>query len=302
MEVSVILPSYNHAPFLKDRIDSILNQSFQDFELIILDDKSPDNSQYVIEQYRGEPRISHIVYNESNSGLTYKQWNKGVGLAKGKYVWIAESDDTAHPELLETLYNNITNTEGAVISYCQSARMNKDGKIGGSWVDQGKKESIDLFSSDFVMDGMNFIENYMLLRNFIPNASANLFNRETFIKIGKADTNVGYMSDWLTWMKMLTQGKVVFSSKSLNNFRNHLDPQTPPKWTNAKNYRSKTSHINMRKAFAIYAKENKLSKKIQKRNKRMLAKNYLEEAIFLSIRWQIVAILGYVLNALKYLR
>ena len=62
--VSVIIPSYNHEKFLKERIDSVLNQTFQDFELIILDDLSPDNSREIIESYRAHPKVSHIIFNE----------------------------------------------------------------------------------------------------------------------------------------------------------------------------------------------------------------------------------------------
>ena len=99
--VSVIIPSYNHEKFLKERIDSVLNQTFQDFELIILDDLSPDNSREIIESYRAHPKVSQIIYNEKNSGSTFFQWNKAVlSLAKGEFIWIAESDDVADPKFL----------------------------------------------------------------------------------------------------------------------------------------------------------------------------------------------------------
>ena len=99
--VSVIVPNYNHAPFLRRRLDSIFNQTYQDFEVIILDDCSSDNSKEIIEQYRNRPQITHIVYNEVNSGSPFKQWAKGFDLAKGEYIWIAESDDWAELNFLE---------------------------------------------------------------------------------------------------------------------------------------------------------------------------------------------------------
>src|SRR5207342_2166753 len=80
-EVSVIIPNYNHAVYLEQRIESVLNQTFQDFELIILDDCSPDNSRDVIDQYRVNSKVSHIVYNSINSGSTFKQWQKGIELS-----------------------------------------------------------------------------------------------------------------------------------------------------------------------------------------------------------------------------
>src|ERR1700742_1367615 len=102
-KVSVIVPNYNHSRYLNQRIDSVLSQTYQDFELIILDDCSTDDSRKIIKQYQEHPKVSHIVFNETNSGTTFKQWKKGIELAKGKYIWIAESDDWCEPNLLETL-------------------------------------------------------------------------------------------------------------------------------------------------------------------------------------------------------
>lgn len=78
LKVSVIVPNYNHALFLEQRIESILNQTFQDFEVIILDDCSTDNSKKIIEKYRTHPKVSKIIYNDVNSGNTFKQWNTGI--------------------------------------------------------------------------------------------------------------------------------------------------------------------------------------------------------------------------------
>ena len=103
--VSVIIPNYNHAAYLDERIQSVLKQTYQNFELIILDDCSPDNgaSRDVIEKYRDNPHVCHIIYNEANSGFTFKQWHKGMELEKGELIRIAESDDACEKTLLDTL-------------------------------------------------------------------------------------------------------------------------------------------------------------------------------------------------------
>ena len=80
--------------FLRRRIESVLCQTYQDFELILLDDCSSDESRSLLSEYAGDPRV-RIEFNEVNSGSPFKQWNKGVRLARGEYVWIAESDDYA---------------------------------------------------------------------------------------------------------------------------------------------------------------------------------------------------------------
>src|SRR6185312_2167115 len=118
--VSVIVPNYNHAKFLDQRIDSIINQTYQQFELIILDDCSTDNSREIIEQYRMHPKVSKIVFNEVNSGSPFEQWEKGIGLATGEYIWIAESDDYADERFIESLMALIKIEPETGLAYCGS--------------------------------------------------------------------------------------------------------------------------------------------------------------------------------------
>src|SRR5436190_523139 len=122
--VSVVIPNYNHAEYLKQRIDSVLTQTYADIEVIILDDCSTDNSRAIIESYRGHEKISHIVFNEQNSGNTFQQWDKGIQLTKGEYIWIAESDDWCEITLLETIINGLQQNTDCVLGYCQSYGIN----------------------------------------------------------------------------------------------------------------------------------------------------------------------------------
>src|SRR5262249_35072754 len=121
-KVSIVVPNYNHARFLPQRLDSILGQTFQDFELILLDDCSTDDSRTILSQYARDPRV-RIEFNEVNSSNPFKQWNKGVGLARGEYVWIAESDDYADARLLENLAPRLDDEPRAGFAYCRSWRV-----------------------------------------------------------------------------------------------------------------------------------------------------------------------------------
>jgi glycosyltransferase involved in cell wall biosynthesis len=125
--VSVIVPNFNHSEFLAERMTSILSQTFQDFEIIILDDKSTDNSREVIEQYRNNSTVSKIIYNEQNSGSPFIQWNKGIECANGKYIWIAESDDVCDSNFLHVLVGRLEQDHAVTAAYCKSARIDEFG-------------------------------------------------------------------------------------------------------------------------------------------------------------------------------
>ena len=210
--VSVIIPNYNHAPYLKQRIDTVLNQTFQDFEVIILDDCSTDNSKEVIESYAHHPKMSHIIFNTTNSGSPFLQWEKGINLAKGKYVWIAESDDWCEPSLLEDLMEGIQKDPDCVISYCQMYYINGENKI--------KWQSNHKYLSE-VVDSNTFIQDYLAVKVSIYNASMAIFKRESFKKVSRDFTTFKFSGDRLFWIEVARQGKTHISGKVLNYFRKH---------------------------------------------------------------------------------
>ena len=73
--ISVIIPNYNHARYLEQRLDSVFNQTYPNFEVIILDDHSTDNSLEIINRYKDDPNLSQIIINDTNSGSVFKQWD-----------------------------------------------------------------------------------------------------------------------------------------------------------------------------------------------------------------------------------
>lgn len=213
-KVSVIIPNYNHAEFLSQRIDSVLNQTFPDFEVIILDDCSKDNSRAVLMQYQHHPKVSHLVFNEQNSGSTFKQWEKGIELATGTYIWIAESDDWCEPTLLEHLLDGFNQDPECVVSFCQSYFIRDTNRITD--ISPAK------FLSEMV-DGHTFLKERLLLHNPIFNASMVLWKRELFTGIPKEFKNYKMCGDWCFWMEVVLFGKVHVSGRVLNYFRKHAN-------------------------------------------------------------------------------
>ena len=132
--VSVIIPNYNHATYLPSRLSSIANQTCSNYEAILLDDASNDNSVSILNSFLSDTRF-HLHINTNNSGSTFAQWNKGVALASYEYVWIAESDDVADNFLLESLIKKMEIDSEIVIAYSQSNRINEKDEVSGTWKD-----------------------------------------------------------------------------------------------------------------------------------------------------------------------
>jgi len=208
-KVSVIVPNYNHSVYLKQRLDSILNQTYRDFELIILDDKSVDDSVKVIEHYKHIHKVSHIVYNEKNSGSTFAQWEKGMQLATGKWIWIAESDDYADPHFLETLVKLAEEGDNIGIAFSNS-----------HWVDQNseEKENLSIYKESFFRSGL---EEVKLLCDHctIQNASSAIIRKDLAIKAVKNLSQYKACGDWIFYTRMLHHSNLIYTSEKLNYFR-----------------------------------------------------------------------------------
>jgi len=221
-KVSVIIPNYNHAPYLRQRIDSLLNQTYQDFELILLDDSSTDNSQKILEEYKQNPKVSHCVLNEKNSGSTFLQWNRGVELAQGDYIWIAESDDWAEPELLETLCALLDNQPKVGLAYCNTA-IYRDVKCIGDFASVKKnKFSLTRWDTDYCISGNKEIEEALLWDCTINNASAVLMRKKILQTILPDLNKFRYSGDWFCYLQFAAVSDIAYSHNVLNNYRDHV--------------------------------------------------------------------------------
>lgn len=218
--VSIIIPNYNHAPFLKERIDSVLNQTYQDFEVIILDDFSTDNSREMINQYNNHPKVSHIVFNEQNSGSTFKQWHKGFDLARGEYIWIAESDDVAHPEFLNKIVSELKKDPQNILGFSSLVGINSKGtKIPGY--------SLTTFSKKHKIDGKTFIRRNMIFGCHILNASCVVFRKDALNNVPLEYMKLKSAGDYLFWIELAKQGNLIKVSETLDLFRQHNLKVTP---------------------------------------------------------------------------
>ena len=217
--VSVIIPNYNHSNFLDRRIQSVLNQSFCDFELILLDDCSSDSSVEIIDKYRKNPKVSQVIINKQNSGSPFAQWKKGIILAQGEYVWIAESDDWACTDFLSETVAVLKANPFVGFVYTDSY-VYRDNHIEERFSDINNRfKQTAKWSSDYIISGK---EELKILSDFcsVNDASAVLFRKDALQSINW-NFNFRYMGDWYIYIQLAEKYDVAYISTPYNNYNYH---------------------------------------------------------------------------------
>lgn len=214
--VSVIIPSYNHEKFIKECIDSVLNQTYKNFELIIIDDGSKDKTSEILNKY--DDSRMQIIYQE-NVGA-HNTINRGLALAKGEYLTILNSDDVYMKNRLELIVNYLMkNPEVSLVStYIEI--INSDSKKLGikeawrnmePWIIQHKDKSF-IQTDDAVKN--------LIMTNYISTTSNMMFSRKLYESIGGM-RNLRFAHDWDFALRAAECGQCIVIEKPLMKYRIH---------------------------------------------------------------------------------
>lgn len=125
MKVSVIVPVYNTEKYLKKCIDSLLNQNFEDYEIIVINDLSPGNAEKIIKSYNDKKIV--YIKNKTNKGIGYNR-NLGIKKAKGEYVCFIDSDDYVKEDFISKMYN-YSKGNNLDLCVCDYVNVDEEGNI-----------------------------------------------------------------------------------------------------------------------------------------------------------------------------
>jgi glycosyltransferase involved in cell wall biosynthesis/2-polyprenyl-3-methyl-5-hydroxy-6-metoxy-1,4-benzoquinol methylase len=216
-KISVLLPNYNYGRYLESAIESVLSQDFTDFEFIIGDDASSDNSAEIIRAYAArDARIKYCIH-PANLGMV-ANWNWCLQQARGEYIKYLFGDDRlACPHALSTLVGMLEANPGAVLA--TSARQ----------VIDARNKTIDLWSS-LERRGLNQgdrVARFCLFRiqNCIGEPTAVMFRASSAAGRG-FDSSYRQVVDLEMWLHLLIKGDVVYTKEPLCQFRHHAEQQT----------------------------------------------------------------------------
>lgn len=219
-KVSVILPCYNHARYLPERIGSVINQTVPPAEIIFLDDASTDDSVAVARKLLEGCGIPfRIEVNKKNSGNVFRQWLKGIALAEQDLIWVAETDDSADRDFLVHLLPAFQ-TGGVQGAFGHIRCIDPDGKLRndlGGYYDGLKYHSWE--KSNIVAAGKSFSYDFAI-RNIVPNASGFVFRKPVLTK-EEADRLLQYTfaGDWYFYALLLRGGSLAYRRKAKSYFR-----------------------------------------------------------------------------------
>lgn len=256
--VSVIIPAYNRKNYLKYAVNSVLNQTYTDFELIIVDDGSTDGTGDMVRSYN-DLRIKYIYQNNQGN---HSARNTGIKNAKGKYIALLDSDDMWHAEKLEKQVNILEKHSDIGLVYCGTLLVDENNNLFG------KKPLIR--HSGYVLDKL-------LMNNFLYNGSNPLIRQECIKKAGLFDEHLKRMLDWDFYLRIALYFKFHAIKEYLVLYRVHDESLS----AGYKSYET-AGHVVLNKIFSnrdLDKKYFKLKDKAFARRYRYMGLRYFEAGL-----------------------
>lgn len=214
--VTFVVPCYNLAHLLPECLNSILIQTYPDFEVLVMDNCSPDDTPDVVQSFH-DPRLKHIR-NETNIGHV-RNFNKGITMARGKYVWLVSADDfLISPHALSRYVDVMERNPqvGYVFSCATTAQGANHTRELPSWAYAGKR--------DRIWKGRTFLQR--LIRNNCIIMSSVMARKECYEKLGSFSLAMPHANDWYLWCLIALHYKVAYFSEPMACCRVHGESLT----------------------------------------------------------------------------
>lgn len=216
--VSVVVASYNHAEFLEKRMESLINQTYQDMEILVIDDCSSDNSVEVLRRYESHPKVKLVIREKNGGWVTVS--NQGVAMSSGEFVIFANCDDDCEPRMIERLVEAMKIYPTVGIAFCRSLLVDENDRVLCSDFVMRERSFRMRCARDTLLAGAE-MSRFLLHSCVIPNLSAALIRRECFAKVGNLSSAYSVCCDWDLFFRIVESYDVAYITEMLNRFRQH---------------------------------------------------------------------------------
>ncbi|WP_165585300.1 glycosyltransferase [Roseococcus sp. SYP-B2431] len=220
--VSAIVPNFNHARFLPQRLDSILGQAYPNLEVIVLDDASTDDSLAVIERYRAaHPERIRVIANAENSGNVFRQWRRGVEEARGDLLWICESDDFAEADFLQALVPAFLD-ESVMIGFGRIQFADAAGKPYAGLDAYRERSQPGIWKGRNLRPAKAWFDTAFGVHNVIANVGGCLLRAQPVEEaVWREAATYGILGDWYLYASLARGGRIAYEPQAVSYFRQH---------------------------------------------------------------------------------
>lgn len=214
--MSIGIPAYNNGDYIGETIESILAQSYENLELVIVDDNSTDNTYEVISAYAQRDSRVHVYKNETNLGMS-GNWNRCLELTQGEYLKLVCADDLLSRDMVAREIAVLEEHPEVVLVSSDTRLVDLNGNYRG-WYKRYKKRGL--------VDGREVIRKGFFSQDLFGAPQANTFRRRAFEQIGGFSSEFHYIVDYDFFVEIAKLGKIYIIHEPLNYFRVRGDSNT----------------------------------------------------------------------------
>jgi glycosyltransferase involved in cell wall biosynthesis len=244
--VSVVVPNYNHAKFLPRRLDSILRQSYENIEILILDDASQDDSADIIRGYEERhPGKIRAIFNERNSGSVFAQWRKGIEHTTGSLIWICESDDFCELDFLEKLVPQFVD-QSVMLGFGRIQFAGADGNMMPGLDAYRDNAERGIWAHTQVRCASDWFCNGFGVSNLIANVGGCLLRRQDLpAAVWRQAEKFRVAGDWFLYVMLAGGGRIAYVPDAIAYFRQHGGN------TSVKGFHQKQLYLEQQRVFQL---------------------------------------------------
>lgn len=224
--VSICIPAYNNADYIEETMDTVMEQTYSNIELIVVDDGSKDATWSVINAYKeryesipqvgGVERTIRLYKNEHNLGMA-GNWNRALSLCRGEYLKLICADDLLDPKLTQTEVEILERYPEVNCVSSDTQFVDLEGRLKGLY---------KRYHKSGVIDGQDAVKFSIFTRDYLGAPLANLFRRSVYEQVGGFDETLSFIIDYEFFMKIYCAGQVYILHQPMNFFRVRDDSNT----------------------------------------------------------------------------